>query len=622
VGRASRPEGALLTSDLHEPSERDLRELEAQISLHPGEVLEVPVVAEDIGGQLVSIASEGLYSDPRDALREFAQNGVDAGASQITVRFSGLNVAIIDDGSGMAFAELLRARRFGRSGKSALTSVGFRGIGIYSAFQICDRLSIVSQQAGGDKRWTMTFEFANMRRTLAEYAADHESTRTALGPLIQANTGISFEPIPEHERRSVGSTIALLENLNTDAYTELVEENSLREYLRRTLPVAFSDDFEHREAIERHLRDMVSDYRVVRVRLTNDDTSLDEMITRSFPSGLDQPQFLVADWPPEDPQRRAVIWACAKPRETLRDAAGIYFKKKGFTIGDGREIREKFSRRPAIYEWYVGEAYIVDDGVVPNAARNGFEKNAAYRALWLSLDDPMNELLNSAEAISKRRRAEEVFKSVDLVVQRLAGTITEQSPYEDALSARDELAQQHEKIVSQKIPTKDPSYNALRSERARLLQVIDDERLRIKWVLQNTPPTAPSGPGDQTSNGRRDAKEREDETQDTDGSRDGAPHAEETDRSRERTEQQPGDDGRAEGDRPAGEPQGRRGGPDAEPSEKQEPAPQSLLTALGEIALTGDTRTNLELVDATLRTVLDHDQYVAVLAAIRSSVPR
>jgi hypothetical protein len=48
----------------------------------------IPLAAEsgDIGGELIAILSKGLYTNPLDCLREYAQNGVDARATTITLR--------------------------------------------------------------------------------------------------------------------------------------------------------------------------------------------------------------------------------------------------------------------------------------------------------------------------------------------------------------------------------------------------------------------------------------------------------------------------------------------------------------------------------------------------------
>ena len=74
---------------------------------------------EEVGGELLDILSRGLYSDARDAIREYAQNGVDAGASTIRVTVNGPRVVIRDDGAGMDKETLQKSRRFGISEKNA-----------------------------------------------------------------------------------------------------------------------------------------------------------------------------------------------------------------------------------------------------------------------------------------------------------------------------------------------------------------------------------------------------------------------------------------------------------------------------------------------------------------------
>jgi len=471
------------------------------VTARPGEDLTIPFGMEDVGGDLVAIASAGLYTDPRDALREFCQNAVDADASRITIRFTGLNAAVIDDGHGMGFEDLIFARRFARSQKVGTESVGFRGIGIYSAFQICQRLIVVSQQAGSDQRWTMTFDFASMHQTLKDRVDDGRGLETALGPLIQAHTTVAFDRLPIAEVPRSGSTIVLLENIDPDAYSELSEIESLKRYLRRTLPIPFSDSFEYKEKVERYLTRNVPGYRTVSVRLKNDDTAFDEEITRSFPDNLQAPRFLEASWPmpPQTPVPRAFIWACMSKRNSLKPNGGIYFKKRGFTLGDGTELREKFSKRPAVYDWYAGEVYVVDETVIPNAARNGFEKNTGYRNLWSALDAPAVILLKEADDYSKRNRATEVISDVETAFREMIGAVDERSAYAQAVSALEAIQRMYVKLEGQKIPVRDPSFKSLRAKKTFLENLIGQERVRLRDLVERAEPAATEQDGVQST---------------------------------------------------------------------------------------------------------------------------
>ena len=120
----------------------------------------------EVGGELLDILSRGLYSDAKDALREYVQNGVDAEANHILITVDGPQAVIRDDGHGMDEEGIRTARRFGMSEKSPREMVGYRGIGIYSAFGICEEMRVTSRQAGMPNLGGWVFQFGEMRRLL------------------------------------------------------------------------------------------------------------------------------------------------------------------------------------------------------------------------------------------------------------------------------------------------------------------------------------------------------------------------------------------------------------------------------------------------------------------------
>ena len=89
----------------------------------------------EVGGELLDILSRGLYSDAKDALREYVQNGVDAGANHILITVDGPQAVIRDNGHGMDAEGIRTARRFGMSEKSPREMVGYRGIGHLFGFR-------------------------------------------------------------------------------------------------------------------------------------------------------------------------------------------------------------------------------------------------------------------------------------------------------------------------------------------------------------------------------------------------------------------------------------------------------------------------------------------------------
>ena len=120
----------------------------------------------DIGAEIISCLTKGMYPDPRDALREYVQNGIDAEASSISIKIRGDSVVVEDDGTGMDIDAMRRAVRIGISDKTPNIDVGFRGIGIYSAFHLCDRLHVYSKRKNSQTPHVLAFNFRKMRDVL------------------------------------------------------------------------------------------------------------------------------------------------------------------------------------------------------------------------------------------------------------------------------------------------------------------------------------------------------------------------------------------------------------------------------------------------------------------------
>ena len=56
---------------------------------------------EDVGPKTIPYLAEGLYPDPRDPIREYVQNAVDAKATDVAILVSGDSITIENNGEGM-----------------------------------------------------------------------------------------------------------------------------------------------------------------------------------------------------------------------------------------------------------------------------------------------------------------------------------------------------------------------------------------------------------------------------------------------------------------------------------------------------------------------------------------
>src|ERR1017187_10514320 len=160
-----------------------------------------------------------MYPDSRDAIREYIQNGVDAKAKIVDVTILQDSIAVEDDGLGMDHETLKNAIRIGVSDKNPGHDVGFMGIGIYSAFHLCDRMTIYSRPTDGNVN-KLVVEFGEMKQLLKTQRNRRLSHHlkptelTSLQTLLGDGTSISRESDKTFPRES--GTRVELDGLNPD----------------------------------------------------------------------------------------------------------------------------------------------------------------------------------------------------------------------------------------------------------------------------------------------------------------------------------------------------------------------------------------------------------------------
>jgi DNA mismatch repair protein MutL len=143
------------------------------------------------------IAAGEVVERPASALKELLENGLDAGAENLTVRLSGGGIGLIevvDDGIGMAPAEMALALERHATSKlpedsiDRVTSFGFRGEALPSIASV-SRLTLESRERGADG-WRIEVDHG---RQLAEGPA-------ALPPGTRVRVEELFEKVPARRK--------------------------------------------------------------------------------------------------------------------------------------------------------------------------------------------------------------------------------------------------------------------------------------------------------------------------------------------------------------------------------------------------------------------------------------
>jgi hypothetical protein len=368
---------------------------------------------EDIGGEILPILTTGLYRNKLDTLREYVQNAIDARSSHIELVIDPDTIMVADDGIGMTFDGAKKAIRLGISEKSPLENVGFRGIGIYSAFNLCDTLDIYTRAAGEPNCYIIHLDFKRIRGALLEDQERKKQGKPSslyLEKLLEDAVYVYLDrdgTVGEH------GTKAIMSGLLGDVYQELNNWDKVVSYLQDVVPLPFRDDFKYASVIQAKFEE--EDYRVV--PLTLQIGSERSPVFRPYYDGMfahggeHPPMFFNISL---DRQRFGFAWVCINDaRQVLRDIRlrGLLIKKFGFSIS-GRGFLEPYFPRPVFNRRVSGEIIIQHPDLLPNAARSDFEHNLARQAFFQALPNFIRKLSEWANRIQEEDKAREVLSEV------------------------------------------------------------------------------------------------------------------------------------------------------------------------------------------------------------------
>jgi len=380
----------------------------------------------DIGAEIISILTKGMYPDPRDAVREYIQNAIDAKAKDLDVKVRQNSVVIEDTGVGMDFPTLRKAIRLGISDKRPGKDVGFMGIGIYSAFHLCDTLTIYTRRKKALPQ-TLKMDFKGMRTLLDAEKEKRLSKQiesdelTDLQTLLQSYIEIPDEgdvseaeyPVKEGTRVELVGLSPILDDL-------LNNFDVVASYLRDVVPLHFDKSkFKWGSVIEEKINEVCrlrdATFEIINLKLQVGSRSealfrpyTDELFNFSSPQS---PQFFEIT---DSGIFYGVAWGClnsydTKVRIATKELRGFLLKKQGFSIGKREYLARYFGSTNSHFDRYTGEIIVTHPQILPNAARNDLEASALRTKLYLLIQQKVAPVYN---VFSTKYQEQEKAKSV------------------------------------------------------------------------------------------------------------------------------------------------------------------------------------------------------------------
>lgn len=274
------------------------------------------------------------------------------------------DLVIKDDGSGMSKEELMKSLSIGISDKTE-EETGWRGIGIWSGVPACKRIVVITKKKN-NKKFRVEIYNDKLRNEIG-------TNKPILEVLTNAIRDIEELPIGKDDSfESDQFTIVRLESI-LPPQKNIFSEQKITDYLSRTVPAPFNEkQFLFATQINEWLKRNNINLPSANITFQGKKIFRPPFKSDIFFDNVIKKEFSVND------ELIAIGWFLTTNENTkLKEPnRGIYFKKKGFTIGDENFVRNQFSR--TYHRWQYGEIHIVSKKLRENAARNAFEYNNGF----------------------------------------------------------------------------------------------------------------------------------------------------------------------------------------------------------------------------------------------------
>lgn len=351
-----------------------------------------------VGSYSLESLTTGMYEDPLHCVREYVQNGFDAirtaraeavlsaDAGLVTIAITGTTkrptLTVEDNGIGIPAADAVSTLvSIGASRKRSNLNAGFRGIGRLAGVAYCTTLRFTTTVEGETKATVVEFDCGRMRGFMKP-SAETQDIRSVIQACVTTSEIAAIAA-------SHGTKVEMVSL--TGVGVEFAEIGKLVPYLRQVCPTDFSDRFTFADRIRSYADGMGHSIPVVEVetRYKREKTQILKAYDDVTPTA--KSRSTIADV--ETVGSSELGWfgwigkSNFKGELTDGNVAGVRFRVKNIQI-DGSDLIESLAAELTVggtegrlQRYAVGEVYITNPGVVPNARRDGFEDGQAWRQI-------------------------------------------------------------------------------------------------------------------------------------------------------------------------------------------------------------------------------------------------
>lgn len=348
-----------------------------------------------IGKFTLESLTTGMYANSRIIFREYIQNSSDAideaikagllscredGEIRIKLNKKKHTISIRDNGSGISQSNIAsKLCDIGNSAKRFDESRGFRGIGRLGGLSYCDELKFVTSSKGEPTKSVVCWDCTKLKQLLQPGIHD----KLDLSDVIAEVVTITFEEESslEHYFEVILAGVDL-------KYPELLDTAEVNSYLSQVAPIPFNAQrfpyySDKHDGIKQLLAASNKPLEEYYIYINDDPNPIYKpyktwLTTSKGRDDITQiKHFIEHD---ESGQLLFLGWYGISTFQGYvqdRDITGFRVRKNNIQIGDEKTLDDFFTQ-PRFNRWFIGEIYIYDKNLIPNARRDDFEKNESY----------------------------------------------------------------------------------------------------------------------------------------------------------------------------------------------------------------------------------------------------
>lgn len=439
-----------------------------------------------VGKHTLESLTVGMYADNRIIFREYIQNATDAidkaihaqmiapeeGRIDIEIDSERREVRIRDNGTGIQAGEVYHALGdIGHSSKTYAEDRGFRGIGRLGGLGYCTELQFITSYQGESKKTTTSWDARRLRELLQPNNEEFETVIEVVDAVTQQEE--------QSEQKDLHYFEVVLSGIST-GHDNLLDFDDIRNYLSQVAPVPFDYKL---GAVLQEINKKLQEYEIMpeeyHVCLHDHEGNSEQIYKpyrRDFPAGQEKHEFIEDISFFEGKRENNKLFFLGWYGKTalsgmVKDDTinGLRVRKRNILIGNNRSLDEFFGNNPSYQRfnrWFIGEIYVFDDNLIPNARRDDFEKNSIYFAFKREVKKTTDQLARQPHKYSRVRSTEKKLKEVPQDIHKIDEELS--SPAGITETRKEQLFEEFEKV------------------RKKVDQIDPDAYMKI------TPPTTPS----------------------------------------------------------------------------------------------------------------------------------